>query len=77
MAASEFASSRRCMRPMPADGLPIVGALPGIQGVYLLVTHSGITLGPLLAQLLADEIVTGRISPWLERYRPDRFSFVG
>jgi len=58
---------------MPADGLPIAGALPGYQGVYLLVTHSGITLGPLLAQLLADEIITGRISPWLERYRPDRF----
>jgi glycine/D-amino acid oxidase-like deaminating enzyme len=57
---------------MPGDGLPIVGAVPDYKGVYLLVTHSGITLGPLLAQLVGDEIVTGRISPWLERYRPDR-----
>jgi len=74
LSSNEQITARRCLRPMPADGLPIVGAFPGLKGVYLLVTHSGITLGPLLAQLLADEIVTGRISPWLERYRPDRLA---
>jgi glycine/D-amino acid oxidase-like deaminating enzyme len=64
---------RICVRPIPNDGYPIAGELPGVSGAYLLVTHSGITLGPLLGQLLADEIITGRKSPWLSPYRADRF----
>lgn len=66
-------SPRYCARPMPADGLPIVGSVPGVPGAYLLASHSGVTLAPLLSQLLADEIITGRNSSWLADYRPDRF----
>jgi len=66
-------SPRTCVRPMPSDGLPVVGDLPWTPGAYLLVTHSGITLGPLLGMLLADEILTGRHSPWLAPYTPARF----
>ena len=66
------ASARTCIRPMPSDGLPLVGELPGVTGAYLLASHSAVTLGPLLSQLLADEIVTGRNSPWLATYRPAR-----
>ena len=66
------ASARTCIRPMPSDGLPLVGELPGVTGAYLLASHSAVTLGPLLSQLLADEIITGRISPWLAPYRPAR-----
>jgi glycine/D-amino acid oxidase-like deaminating enzyme len=67
------ATSRICVRPMPGDGLPIVGPLPAMQGVFVAVTHSGITLGPLLAHLLAEEIVSGRVPPLLAAYRPARF----
>lgn len=67
------ATPRTCYRPLPTDGLPVVGEVPGVQGAYLLVSHSGVTLGPLLGQLLAEEIVTGRNSPWLAPYRPARF----
>ena len=35
--------------------------------------HSGITLGPLLGRLLADEIVRDAPSPALAPFRPDRF----
>ncbi len=66
-------SSRTCVRPVPSDGLPVVGDLPWAPGAYLLVTHSGLTLGPLLSLLLAGEIVTGQNSPWLAPYRPERF----
>ena len=66
--------ARICIRPVPHDGLPIAGLLPGDQGVHVLVTHSGITLGPMLAHLLADEIVIGRPSPQLSPYRPGRFA---
>jgi hypothetical protein len=34
---------------MPADGQPIVGWLPGANGLYVAVTHSGVTLGAHLA----------------------------
>lgn len=67
------AAPRICVRPVPADGLPIVGALSGVPGAYVAVTHSGITLGPLLADLLADEMFTRVPASVLASYRPDRF----
>jgi glycine/D-amino acid oxidase-like deaminating enzyme len=36
------------LRPIPLDGLPIVGALAGVEGVYAVVTHSAAHLAPLL-----------------------------
>ena len=66
------ATPRLCVRPVPADGFPVVGALPDVPGAYVAVTHSGITLGPLLADLLANEIFTHTPSPLLAPYRPER-----
>ena len=61
-------------RPMPADGLPIVGPVPGVQGAYVAAMHSGVSLAAIVGQTLAGEIISGGVSPVLERYRPDRFS---
>ena len=69
---SAAARSHICVRPVPFDGLPIVGALPGIPGAYVLSSHSGVTLAPLLGEQLADEIDTGRRSPWLAPYGVER-----
>jgi glycine/D-amino acid oxidase-like deaminating enzyme len=63
------------VRPMPDDEVPIVGPLGSIERLYVAVTHSGVTLGPLIAHLLAREITTGASSPWLDPYRPSRFGF--
>ncbi|AHY45349.1 Glycine/D-amino acid oxidases (deaminating) [Rubrobacter radiotolerans] len=60
-------------RPVPGDGYPSVGAVAGVPGYYEAVTHSGVTLGPLIGRLLAEEILSGRVDPLLEPYRPDRF----
>ena len=57
-------------RPVPADGLPIVGPLPSMPNVYVAVTHSGMTLAPLIGKLAAAEIMTGRAEPDLSGYRP-------
>ena len=43
-----------CVRPMPADGQSIAGWLPGPRGVYLAVTHSGVTLAAHLAGLITS-----------------------
>ena len=48
-------------RAMPSDRLPIVGPLPWLDSLYLAVSHSGVTLAPVLGRLIAKR---GR--------RPDR-----
>jgi D-hydroxyproline dehydrogenase subunit beta len=57
-------------RSRPADGLPAVGYLT--QRVYVMATHSGMTLGPLLGRLVAEEIVLQRRAPQLADFSPDR-----
>ncbi len=71
--AAQGMSAYLCMRSVPQDDYPIVGALPGVNGVYVAVTHSGLTLAPLLAHLLAEEIMLKQMPPQLAPYRPDRF----
>ena len=63
-----------CVRPMPADGHPIVGWLPGSGGLYVAVTHSGVTLAAHLAQLITTELLSGRPVAELAPYRPGRFA---
>ena len=62
-----------CIRPMPVDGQSIVGPLPGTHGLYVAVTHSGVTLAAHLSQLIAAELTTGTQSAELVPYRPSRF----
>jgi glycine/D-amino acid oxidase-like deaminating enzyme len=62
-------------RPVPGDGLPVVGPLPGLTNASVLFSHSGATLGLLLGELLAEEIVAeAPLHPILDPYRPARFS---
>ncbi|HWA45471.1 MAG TPA: FAD-binding oxidoreductase [Hypericibacter adhaerens] len=61
------------LRPMPADGLPIVGA-GGVEGLYLAVMHAGVTLAPLVGRLAASEILDGVEVRMLESCRLARFS---
>lgn len=62
------------LRPVPGDGYSCVGAVPNVPGYFEAVTHSGVTLGPLVGGLLADEILDGDVHPLLAPYRPGRFS---
>lgn len=70
---SRVTQTRIADRPIPGDGLPSVGALSAVPGYYEAVTHSGITLGPLIGRLLAAEIRSGRADGMLADFRPDRF----
>ena len=65
---------RVCVRPMPADGQSIVGPLPGAAGLYVAVTHSGVTLAAHLAELITAELVSGVAAAELAPYRPGRFT---
>jgi glycine/D-amino acid oxidase-like deaminating enzyme len=70
---AELVEARFGMRPVPADGHSCVGALSAIPGYYEAVTHSGVTLGPLIGRLLAREILTGEVDPLIAPFRADRF----
>jgi len=70
-------ASRLGVRPMPADRHTIAGRIPGFANAWMIATHSGVTLGPLLGRLLADEIVRGVASSTLVPFRPERFATVG
>ena len=62
------------VRPMPVDGVTIAGRVPGFANAWMLATHSGVTLGPLLGRLITDEIVGGAPSSMLAPFRPDRLA---
>jgi glycine/D-amino acid oxidase-like deaminating enzyme len=61
-------------RPMPLDELPVVGALPGVSDVYVAVTHSGVTLAPILGRYVTQEVMTGSRAEALATFRPERFA---
>jgi glycine/D-amino acid oxidase-like deaminating enzyme len=60
-------------RALPADGFTIAGFLDEDRTVYAVATHSGVTLGPLLGRLAAEEIRYESSSSLLAAFRPDRF----
>ena len=60
-------------RPMPIDGLPVIGFTKEISNAYFVITHSGVTLAPLISEYAAIEITTGSSVDAFEAYRPDRF----
>ena len=61
-------------RPVPLDGYPAVGMPESLPGLYIVTTHSGITLAPLLGRLVSEELVDGKRSTLLNTYHPDRFA---
>lgn len=58
-------------KPMPKDGFPILGYVQ--PGLYSAVTHSGMTLSPLVGQLVAAEVKEQVSLIILNDYRPTRF----
>jgi glycine/D-amino acid oxidase-like deaminating enzyme len=51
----------------------MVGAIPGLEGFHVAVSHSGVTLGPLWGRVVAAELLDGVLDPRLAPYRPARF----
>jgi glycine oxidase len=63
------------LRPCTADRLPLLGPVPGWQGLYMIAGHfrSGMLLSAISTRLIADLIITGHSSLPIEAFRPDRF----
>jgi glycine oxidase len=65
-----------CLRPLSQDRLPILGAVPDWEGVYLATGHGrfGILLGPISGRLMAELVLEGRASADLSAFSPARFT---
>ena len=72
LAGARMESHHIGWRPLPIDGHPVLGAPRAAPGRYLAITHSGVSLAPVIGQLAAHEIVTGEALPELAPFRPDR-----
>ncbi len=73
LAGARVEATRIGVRPMPRDERPMVGAIPGLDGFYVVASHSGVTLGPLWGRVATAEILDGAMDARLTPYRPARF----
>jgi glycine oxidase len=64
------------LRPFAADGLPVIGPVPGIEGLFVATGHfrNGILLAPITAQITAEFVVRGTDSEYFSHFGPQRFA---
>lgn len=76
LAEAELVLQTACLRPLSADGLPIIGEVPGWRGVYLATGHwtKGILYSPITAHIMTELILKGRSSIPLEPFAVARFT---
>jgi len=74
---AEILETRVGLRPLTRDRMPILGRVPGIEGVLLATGHgsTGLQLGPYSGKAIADAIL-GRATPDLTPFQVDRFQSV-
>jgi glycine/D-amino acid oxidase-like deaminating enzyme len=65
---------RLCARPLSLDGRPLVGRIPGIDGLWVAAGHGpwGISTGPASGRLVAD-LIDGRMEAPPAALDPARF----
>lgn len=62
------------LRPFAVDGMPILGDVDGIDDLVIATAHyrNGILLAPITAKLIAERVVDGVKSEYLERFSVKR-----
>jgi glycine/D-amino acid oxidase-like deaminating enzyme len=63
------------LRPGSEDSLPLIGPVPGWQGLHMITGHDrkGMGLSLISSRIVADLIVEGRSSVPIEIFSPGRF----
>lgn len=76
LSEASLALQTACLRPLSEDGMPIVGEVPGWDGVYIATGagRKGILLGPAMAQAAADLLTSGHTDLSIKAFSPARFS---
>jgi D-amino-acid dehydrogenase len=76
LASATLREIRVGLRPTSADDLPVLGALPGVPGVFVATGHgaNGLLLGPVSGALVADLVCGRDPNVDLAPFDPARFS---
>ena len=76
LAYSEVSSDWAGLRPGSPDGLPMLGPVPGWEGLSVASGHfrKGILLSPITGRLMAQLLTEGRTEVSLEPFSPSRFA---
>jgi len=63
------------LRPFAADALPVLGAFPEIENLYVATAHyrNGILLAPKTGEIITDKIINNTESDYLNFFSPRRF----
>jgi glycine oxidase len=74
MANARVVQHTVCLRPVAADGLPIIGKAPGCDNVYLATggAKKGILLSPGIGKAIADLITEGQTPLSIGSFAPER-----
>jgi glycine/D-amino acid oxidase-like deaminating enzyme len=74
LADAEVVAAQACYRPVTRDGLPLMGAVPGVAGAYVATGHSvwGMLNGPATGEAMAELIVEGRTAVDIAAFDPAR-----
>ena len=61
LAAAPVIARQACFRPVTEDGLPLIGAVPGVAGAYVATGHSvwGMLNAPATGEAMAELILDG------------------
>lgn len=59
-------------RPLPLDGHPVIGPSPVAPNSYIAIMHSGVSLAPIVGELVALELIENLERPELSPYRATR-----
>lgn len=75
LASLEIAETWAGLRPLAADGLPVLGAVAAAKNLFVATAHyrNGILLAPLTAKILAERIAENKDSEYLRIFSPNRF----
>ena len=76
LATARLREVRVGLRPVSADDMPILGALPGVPNTYVATGHgaNGLLLGPLSGKLVADAVLGRAPALDLAPFSPSRFA---
>ena len=61
LAAAPIKARQACLRPVTEDGLPLIGAMPGVEGAYVATGHSvwGMLNAPATGEAMSELILDG------------------
>jgi glycine oxidase len=76
LARAEIVERWAGLRPYAADGMPVIGPVPGVEGLFAATGHyrNGILLTPITGRIMADRITGRKDSDFLRAFGPQRFA---